>query len=592
MTAKTAAAITPADLRRLEAAVAQLRAAEALAETKADDARPGTLRRSVSVARHHSYLAAPAYVAAADVAALLGHLAPGPLVLGSIGSASAVIGTRAAWRHRKRKPRARWYAGTAWTLGTAAALGGAEIGVTGPVGQALVLGGGLAVAAPWLRAQRRRFHEPGPAAVPVVQAAARERPEVAAFREAFCLKDGPLAFAEPGGYMPIDNGFQLPLQLVRGKQTTATAARIQDNIASLYDVPWEQVSVEHDASRSRSRALVTVIIDGRQFTDLQVWEGSTLDLENGLITAGYFGDGKPARYRLWTPGSGAAHCIVTGSTGAGKSGFLSLLLAEAGVARDAQGRRLVRRWIIDPQAQSLPGWTGRVDLTALGVDSSMAALRAMFAALVARSARLGNTSWTDSKGREIRGVGRFRPTADQPLILCLVDEMHLLLTDKVYAAEAEFILSQIGKLGRKAGMALVGGSQLAGLAELKSRALRQSLASMQAVAFRSAENLNGSFLGIEGQPFHLPPEIPGLGFMNSVDRRSAATMRSVWVGEEEAEVDAAELAGVLPLDGGMRDDITAAAARPVRVPGSPKWMPSWEYTGAQDGVGQVIRDAA
>lgn len=621
----TKTALGPAELKRMETAVAEIRAAQALAEKKA--ARPAEFRPA-SMARHHSYLAAPAWIAAADSAALLGHLIPFPWAAYAIGTSSAVIGARSAWRNRKRHRSVRWQAAGYWAAGSATALGGAAAGVGSPLAQGLLLGGGAVAAAPWLRAQRKRFRTQGPPP-PGEKAAAtgpRIPPQVAAFREAFCLKDGPLAFADPGGYAwcpeggdckfsaegpllelaarthkaetghepevvafsPITNGFRLGVQLVRGKQTTGSVSQIHDRICSLYDVPWEQVAVEHGRSRSRSRADVSVITNSRQFTEAQMWAGSTLDLDEGIITAGWFGDSEPARYRFWKPGSGAAHCIATGSTGSGKSGFLSLLLAEAGVAVDAEGRRLIRRWILDPQAQSLPGWTGRVDLTALGTDSSMAALRSLYAALLKRSARLGNTPWIDSKGREIRGVGRFRPTWELPLMLVILDEMHLLLQHRDYAGEAEYILSQIGKLGRKAGMALVVGNQLAGLAEMKSRALRQSLAAMQAVAFRSAENLNATFLGIQGQPFHLPSDIGGLGYINSVDHRSAATFRSVWVGEEEAEVDAAEMGGLLPLDAAFAKDIANAARVPHAVPGSPKWLPSWEYTGE----GQVLRDAA
>jgi hypothetical protein len=540
---------------------------------------PGVVRRMTR--HHHAPLRALAWVAAVDIAAMLGHLAIGfAETLPAIAGAGGVVALRTAWTHRRRRTTAKWYAAGAVAAGVVTALVGARWGATTGAGQVLILGGGLGYAGPWLRSHRRKFDERQPSPSPVMVHLSDRWPERDAFHAAFTAERGaPLHDAMMERPVRVPNGWQAPIQLVRGKQTTADVVKLQDKISSLYGVPFEQVVCEHDASRARDRALLTVITDAGKFITGERW--------SGCVRLGYFADSTPTRHRLHTPGSGGAHVIVTGCTGAGKSALLGLLLAEAGNAR-VDGQRMVRRWILDPQAQSLPVWTNRVDLTALGVASSMAALRALWQALKIRSAHLGRMEWTDAKGRVIKGRGTFDPAPDLPLWMAVVDEAHLLIGDATYGQEATWLLANASKLGRKVGLSLVLGTQLPTLAELKDRALRQQLAGMGAVCLRSGERLSAGMVGVEGDPFSLPPDSPGLCFTNGPDRRSSAICKATWIGGPEEELDAAEAAGTLPLDRVTADAVTRAAAHPLPVLGSPKFLPSWAYTGN----GQVLRDAA
>jgi hypothetical protein len=546
-------------------------------------------------AKHHRYpLTALGTITAADCAAMIGHLAPGsPVMMGAIAALGLTHGARALRLHfhRGRSRYAKWYALGSWALTMTAMLGGAAVGVINPQAQAVLWLGGLGYSATWLRNHRRKPKQAAivrPAAVGINLSDAW--PERELFHEMFCVKDAPIA----GAYMEFPKripgtGWQAEVQLVRGKQDTGDVFKLQRSVASLYGVPFDQAILERLPSRVEDRALLTIVTEAAEFHAGTLWEGSTFDPITGLVRIGWFADGKPAHYRFYTPGSGAWHSIVTGTTGAGKSAYLSLLLSEAVNAR-VDGRRICADpWILDPQAQSLPTWTGRADLTALGVFTCMAALRTLYRALKARSAHMGQMTQVLPDGREIRGMGTFDPTHEVPLWPIVIDEAHMLLQDPDFGTEAAFLISQIAKLARKVGAFVVLGSQLPSLAELKDRAVRAMLAGMGATCLRSGEKLSAGMVGVDGDPFSLPRDVAGLGFTNGPDNRSAAVVHLSWVGKPARELDAIEMGGSHRLDLVARSAIGEAAAHPMATKGTPKWaLEPFEYAGG----GQVLRDVA
>lgn len=250
------------------------------------------------------------------------------------------------------------------------------------------------------------------------------------------------------------------------------------------------------------------------------------------------------------------------------------------------GQRACVAWLLDPQAQSVPQWVGKVDVTALGPVASMLALRAAWQALRVRSANQGRMQWRDSKGRLMTGKGWFDPTPEYPLWLIVLDEAHMLLTDAQYSVEAAYLISNIAKLGRKTGCSMLLASQLSSLSELKDRAVRAMLAGMGAIALRSGENLSAGMIGIEGNAFTLP-QIPGLGYTNGPDARPGAWFKATWTGDAERTYDIAEAQQPCSLDEQTREAIRLVAASPKTTAGPKTWMPSWHYSGN----GQVLRDA-
>lgn len=590
-------------------------------------------------AKHHRYpLTAAGYVGGVDLAALTGHWPGvylthiGHLTLGSgvhlglgpwptlgflaCGAAEGIRQGRRGgyfghferedskdragtgkWRYVKseRSPRTRWYSVGAWAAAMAGMFWGARYGVTTPEAQAVMLGGGFGVLAPWLSRHRRRWRVAGPVEVlpPTVPDPVAPPPELwperVRFHEAFCRKGGELAGAVMEEPVRIEHGWQAEIQLVQGDQSTDNVRSLFKRIASLYGVPLDQVVTEHVGSRQEDRARLTIITEAEQFHTAEHWTRGTYDINSGCCWVGRFMDGERVLYRFNTPGSGGWHSIVTGSTGAGKSALMSLLLAEAVHACDLDGERVMVPWILDPQGQSLPLWSGWADLTALGPGTCVMALRTLYKALVARSIHLGRQPRRLRDGREVFGQATFNPTADLPLWVVVLDEAHILLQHPVFGKEVAWLLGQCVKLGRKVGLSFILGSQLAHLTELKDEAIRSMLAGMGATCLRSGERRSAGMLGIEGQPFYLPVDKAGLGYTKGPNARSGAQAQFAWIGPEEAELDAIESGGRKPLDDITIGALAKHAAKPTAVTGTPKGtLIPWEY----EGDGQILQDAA
>lgn len=490
--------------------------------------------------------------------------------------------------------RVRWYAFGSWAIATLGLLAAARIGAASPWAQAGILLGGLAVAAPYLRKHRSRWkirgplvHLPPPAAPEPTADPWAQRVD---FQALYCGKGGAIAGAQMEEPRALPNGWQAEIQLVPGKQSTADVIGLQDSMASLFRVPLDQIVPEHVSSRQRDRALLTVVTRAQEFHTAKLWKGSTYDPATGCIRIGWFADSAPTLHRLHTPGSGGWHAMVTGTTGGGKSAVMSLILTECVNALNAAGQRIMSNpWILDPQAQSLPMWTDHADLVALGPVSCILALRALHAALKARSAHMGQQSRTLADGRTVRGIGTFDPTPDSPLWPVIIDEAHVLLQHEEYATEAAWLISQISKLARKVGAMLLLASQLSQVSEIKDKAIRAMLAGMGAICLRSGEKQTANMIGVEGNPFILPVDCPGQAFVKGPDRRSGAVSQLDWVGPEARELDGIEAGGFHGLDLITVNGITRAAANPVRVKGTPKGtLYPFDY---QPG-GTVLRDAA
>ncbi len=156
----------------------------------------------------------------------------------------------------------------------------------------------------------------------------------------------------------------------------------------------------------------------------------------GVIRVGFDFD-----QRRWVevpiPGDGGSHLLVGGSSGAGKSEFLHVVIAQLA---ELEHTAIV---ISDPAWMDYePVWGDRASCIALGREGAGWALEQVEKELHARL-RYGRRA----------GVKRLTPTADTPRLVFVVDELAMvtLVGGKVAANR----LVDIAQVGRKVGIGLV-----------------------------------------------------------------------------------------------------------------------------------------
>jgi hypothetical protein len=538
---------------------------------------------------HHGAPVTPLlWMAAAEVATEVAHLLlPAGQAALILAGAGGVVAGVTAWRYRQNRPepkrrgkRARRYAlaitaaGTAWA--TAAAAAG-WFGAGGLLHLALLAGGSLLAIPYWAKPARRPARPGGKPAGPPPPDPRQEE-----FNAMFCGPGKPL---EDGAYLDrpaaIRNGWQATVELPRGKKNTEDVVALARRIASLYGVPPDQVVTEPPPGREAHRALLTVLESSATYTDTHLWDGrSTYDPATGTFQIGSYIDGQRTHVQLHAPRSGACHALVAGTTGAGKSGLNHRIIGEAsaavlcercgaaGTCPRCQLARICGVWLADPQMQSLPPWIGKTDCTALGLAASLHMLRMGYVVMLARSAYLSQVRWTDRKGRPRTGKGWFDPTPAFPLLLLILEEAPLLLRHPEYGAEAIWLIGEMGKAARKAGIGLILDTQVPDLTQLGEQVVRAMLVAFNAICLRTGEDVSAAMVGVAGRPFKLPKH-PGLGYINSIDNRPGAIFKADLVPEEDETgsygIDAYDIAErQLPF---RFDDTTRAAAAPFSYTG-------------------------
>jgi hypothetical protein len=592
----------PAELARLEMVLRELQQARQDQEAKAVQVfKPREIAAYAYAKTHRAPLLAAASVGGADLAVLAAHAAGWPGGYIAIAAAAAAAGGRAAWAHRgkaRRRKRARRWAGAAWTAGSVTAMAGTWAGMASGPGQLVMLGGGLALAAPYLWHNRQRHREeapqPGPEPAPELPAA---DPRIEAFRARFC-RSGPCRNADLHSVRDIPNGFAFELAIAEGVDATIRdVTPLAPKIAGLYDVSADQVSIEYVPSRSERRALISVLTVPNAFDHEDRWDGrSTYDPATGTIRIGRYADSSDTHWLLHKPGSGAASGVIAGVQGSGKTGTVLVIACEAGIARmcavcgtagtcaRCDPRRFVALWMGDPQMQPLSVFRGRADLMAWGPYACVHMLVMMRAAMRARAARFGSLTWTDHLGRENTGLGSFDPAPALPLLKGIVDEWPLIMAaEPALKKIAVECAGAILKEGRKVGEGLDLLTQLPDLSELGERAIRELLKAFNALAHRT-DGLSKHMMGIKGDPSVLAPGLHGVGYLNGPDARPAAVMRTKhlpeylkpgqggvdareiagWIGDHPIELDEAIVSAIVPLGytgpGQVLDDEPVKAA--------------------------------
>jgi hypothetical protein len=327
---------------------------------------------------------------------------------------------------------------------------------------------------------------------------------------------GALPGAELHGMNDLEDnlGWQATIQLPPDDaQTVQSAIAATRRIAKVYGVPATQVVVEPNVNALEDSARL-LVLTRNPLSAVQPFEKPQLDHATGLVPIGVHADGSHAMWRLWTPGSGACHGLIAGTTGAGKGGVVNVLCAEirhSGVAALFFG---------DPQGgESAPDWVDGAHCFAGTVPRIRRMLQGLEREMKAREKRRSRSRWVDEKGRTRRGKGKYDPTPEEPLLMAVIDEAWQVTPDP----ECRRIIALIGKQGRKLGVGVILVVQVPSLAELGGDlTIRSMLSSTNIVILRTADKLSvqmGVPMDLPVDPVNLPVNWPdgsttaGLGYL-------------------------------------------------------------------------------
>ncbi|MFB7896096.1 transfer protein [Streptomyces xiamenensis] len=214
---------------------------------------------------------------------------------------------------------------------------------------------------------------------------------------------------------------------------------------------------------------------------------------DGYITVGRYHDGEPARMRLYVPGSGAQRAAIFGTTGAGKSRVLHLLLA-------AEKRSGIVSWLADLKqgGQSVPEARGQVDVRVTTPEGAILLLQAGL--------------WdAEDRMRRYAEMGRsaFVINRPDPLLSLRIDEVNRLLGPVCpYRNCGAHYISEIGRAGRSVGEGISISGQAAHVEELGgSDTLRSMLREGDTVLLRWSSGVMASLVsdGLLPGDAHLVP---------------------------------------------------------------------------------------
>jgi hypothetical protein len=372
-------------------------------------------------------------------------------------------------------------------------------------------------------------------------------------------------------------------------------------IAAAFDKPLTEAYPEPHPSGVESRGYLTILKSGT-LDEIREWDGQGITAD-GFASAARFADGQPARLRFWVPRDGTRHSLIAGTSGAGKSVLLDLLVWLAITSPVP-----VVPVILDPQnGQSLPQWRGKVPYAA-GLDECMAMLTGLHNAMLLRSRVLATTTWADEDGYEQQGFEFFDAAlTGLPVIMPIIDEAPMILNgggNSKRAAVAVQLVGDMAKLARKTGLSVQLVAQVPSLSELGDQSLRSMLVGGNVVCLRTGDKVSAGMLGLDVDPSALPKYFPsgeptgGLGYAIGPDNRQApmrvspvpARMRRAVpsVAEFDESFDAALHAGMIAwhaFTAGAEKAAAATAADSVPADDAP------EGRRCADAVWQVLADS-
>lgn len=443
--------------------------------------RRRAMRAAKAAAWRNRWYALPAGTSAQSLAAAgIGNLAGAePITMGT----SAILMAATGWGGVTSARERALYAGIG--AGNLAWQGAAALAESGPVESplpAVLLGGTLAASTAWawLRVQPLR---------PPEMAREIRRWEGTDHDQGIfelvgldgChLVDAKRVYASKGpAALPI--GWDYRIELARGKTTVAAVRRVLPQLENALRVRGGALTVLEDPDRRHqvtircipvrvwsnsapvNHPLSSVLSDledaTRRIAEAQA-AGSAESLgdarlDDGVaawmprqrsvrdpLPLGVYEDGAPATLDMWTPGHGAFHILVGGTSGSGKTNLLNCLLNHLVACDDAQV------WGIDiaKSGRNLAPWEQSLTWLADDADGAMALLRAASQAVADRG-----------RAYPIEDSPTLEPTPERPLITVVIDEAAALLseTKNPDAVEAAELVAQIAQQGRELGVQLI-----------------------------------------------------------------------------------------------------------------------------------------
>jgi len=370
-------------------------------------------------------------------------------------------------------------------------------------------------------------------------------------------------------------------------------------IPAAWHRPRTEAYAEPHPSAIESWGVLTLLNEGTLEPTVQ-WDGKGFD-EHGIARVGRFGDSQPMRIRVFIRRNGTVHGLIAGTTGAGKTQAIDLLVWLA-----LNSAVPIVPIILDPQnGQSLPQWRDKV-MYAAGLDECVRMVRGMDAAMMDRSKRLASMTWDDN-GHKAKGMNFFDPhLSGLPIVMPIFEEAPELLKgggNPRLAAEMTTRVASKTKLARKSGESVWLVAQVPSLAELGGdQALRAMLAGGNVLCMRTAERVSAGMIGLDAEPSSLPryfPDgqpTPGLSYAVGLDNRQAP-------GRIDLVPDAMRHQAVtmpLPDDGyleamdkAMGGDSPTATVAPITQPSVPEPVAEAEPDGRRcvDAVWKILDDS-
>jgi hypothetical protein len=223
--------------------------------------------------------------------------------------------------------------------------------------------------------------------------------------------------------------------------------------------------------------------------ETRMWTGpDTTDWKKGVSVIGRFDDGQPILYSWWTS-NGAAHDLIGGSSGSGKSELVAQLLLTS-----LHSNGLVLDWVGDPQGgQSFGVLKDQVDWFA----RDKAEIKLMLLAAV-------KEMWRRNDELSKHNIKTWFATTAMPLLVITLDEVQSYIDDPDILALVEMLAGQARKCGIKLRLItqIIAAYNLGGSTYIKDQAKTG-----QTLTFRSQTDIAGRS-AVEGDSPIDPTALP------------------------------------------------------------------------------------
>ena len=286
------------------------------------------------------------------------------------------------------------------------------------------------------------------------------------------------------------------------------------------------------------------------------WPGPSAQSITQPVDLGPFEDAEPCRVSFLR-----RHALFAGTTGAGKSGGLNVLMGTLA----ACGNVVI--WAIDlKKGMELGPWAPCIDRLATTPEQAAALLADAVAILQARAA------WLAATGRRVWG-----PTPGLPALVIIIDE-YAELADE--APDAMSDTDSIARLGRAVAVTLIAATQRPTQKSMGQGAVRSQMDTRICFRVRERKDVNlvlGQGMLTAGWHAHTL-NAPGKFLVSAPEHITPRRARAYLVTDDDVARTAAHFAASRPqLDGVSRGAILGPADEPV----------AWYDTGdAQDHAGE------